>query len=333
MAPPLPDKDTPGEYQPQQAEPLAELIINVEEYCAGIPQDVPWACRPFAYGGGVSLLSGSPKIGKGTLLKDLAASRETGEPFCGWPVKPGPTLLVTEEGGIAVAHKVAGLRQLAIMDRRHALAAHLDWPATLDAVERWSAEHPDGLAILDTLAVWAGIKDENDSAAMTDALAAVTALAQRSGLAVIVVHHTRKGGGEHGEAIRGSSAALATVDLSLELKRTSDGYDDERYLDVLARILLPERYRLGFDRETLSYFRVDLEQRAEAEVSQALAGIPADGPGLSRDDLRNLWGRDPRRQIEHYRAAGKLRSEVHAEGRTRSLRYWRVNETAVWDGA
>jgi hypothetical protein len=318
----------PGEDDPNPA----SFIVNVEEYTADVPAVVPWVCSPLAYSGGVTMLAGPAKGGKSTLAASLQRSRETGERFLGrWDVATGPTLLVTEEGGVAVVYKTEGLHRLDILDRRMALQGDLTFTQILALIGRWSEANPAGLVFIDTLAIWAGIEDENDAAKVTRALGAVMALAQRTGLAIILVHHTRKGGGDHGEAIRGSGAMLGTVDIAAELTYTGDErYPDERYLTLSGRIILPERYRLGFDRMTKTYTMVDLDERAESETDDDLAGVSLDGPGLTRDDLRNLWGKDPRRLLERYLRAGRLRVERVKEGQTHVLRYWKLPPRSLW---
>jgi hypothetical protein len=45
-----------------------------------------------------------------------------------------------------------------------------------------------------------------------------------AGLAVLLVHHQRKGGGQDGDAVRGSGAIFAAVDMLIEVERpTGDG--------------------------------------------------------------------------------------------------------------
>jgi hypothetical protein len=317
-----------GNFAPE----LSDFIVNVERYAAGVPATIPWLCMPVAYSGGVSLIAGPAKGGKSTLAADLQRCRETGEKLFGvWDVQTGPTLLITEEGGVAVVHKTDGLHALDILDRRAALEGGLTFTQLLGVVRRWSEIHAGGLVFIDTLAIWAGIEDENDAAKVTAALGAVMALAQSTGLAIVLVHHTRKGGGEHGEAIRGSGAMLATVDIALELTRTGDErYPDERYLAVQGRVVLEERHRLGFDRLTKKYFMVDLAERIESETDGDLAGVPADGPGLTRDDLHSLWGKDPRKLLDRYLRAGRLRVEMVKDGRVHALRYWRLPPRSLW---
>jgi hypothetical protein len=68
------------------------------------------------------------------------------------------------------------------------------------------------------------------SAAMAPLLEAAT-----SGLAVLVVHHLRKAGGESvGDGMRGSNAITASADVLMEL-RTAKGGRDRRSLTAISR--------------------------------------------------------------------------------------------------
>lgn len=307
-----------------------DLIVTIDAYRATVPTSILWIAEPFVYAGGVTLLSGPPKGGKSTLVAQLQRARETRDDvFLGDHVVPGPVLLLTEESGVAVTYKADGLTKLYVLDRRTVVQAELSWSDILGLVQRWCdarAEedelHPP-LVIVDTLAVWAGIKDENDASEATQALAAVMVLAANTGAGVIVVHHSRKGGGKDGEAIRGSSAILATPDVAAELSVASEGSDD-RWLDLRGRVIHPTRLRLAFDRDTNAYSLVDQAVIHRSELTKAVSKVPADGPGLSRTELRELWGRDPRHLIAQLLDTCLLRELFVLEGRTRKTRYWRV---------
>ena len=314
-------------YVVQPAGPSAgPLIVGIDAYRAAVPVDIPWRCRMVAYAGGVTLIAGPPKAGKSTLAAQLQRCRETGEPFLGaWQVTVGPALLVTEEGGVAVVYKTTGLHALDVLDRR--AAAGLTFVRVLGVIGVWGAENPDGLVFIDTLAIWAGIENENDASEATKAVAAVTALAQSTGLAIALVHHARKSGGDNGEAIRGSGAILATVDIAIELSRV-DAMSDDRWLDIQGRVIMPERFRLAFDRLTQSYALGDRAEVNLEEIEADLVGIPADGPGLTRNDLNGLWKKDPRARLEQLLNVGRLRSEFVHVGRVWAYRYWSV--PAVW---
>ena len=326
----------PKGYAPRTVRPTGEdapaLIVGIDAYRASVPSVVPWAARPLVYYGGVTLVAGPPKGGKSTIVSNLERCRETRELFLGaWHVATGPTLLVTEESGVAVIYKTHGLSKLAVLDRRAAVGARLTFEGVLAVIAEWSTANPRGLVVIDTLAIWAGIEDENDASEATRRVAEVMVLAATTNLAVILVHHTRKGGGEQGEGIRGSSALLATVDIAAELNYVAPG-SDRRYLDVRGRVIEPMRFLLDFDRATKRYFLVDTEE-ATADAAEAdLAGIPSDGPGVSRDDLEALWGYDPRKRTAELIDLGRLRGDKVKVGRTKAWRYWREGDEHVAAG-
>lgn len=306
------------------------LIAGIDDYRAAVPLAIPWVCKPIVYSGGVTLIAGPPKAGKSTLAAQLQRCRETGEEFLySWPVQIGPALLVTEEGGVAVAHKTNDMHRLEVMDRRAAIMAGLSFRRVLDVIAEWSSGHPGGLVFIDTLAIWAEIQNENDASEAGKAVALVTSLAQSTDMAVVLVHHARKAGGEHGEAIRGSGAILATVDIAVEHSRVKVGSDD-RWLDIQGRVILPERYLLSFDRKAMAY-RLEDKSDALSELEADLVGIPSDGPGLTRNELARIWNHDPRKRSDQLVNMGRMRTEYVKTERAWAHRYWSI--PAVWTPA
>ena len=301
------------------------LILDIDDYRASVPIEIAWRpCRPLAYRGGVTLLAGPPKAGKSTLAAQMQRACETGDDFLGvWPVWTGPVLLVTEESGVAVVYKTRGMHKLQVLDRRAAIRAGLTFAQVLDLIREWAIAHPGGLVFIDTFAIWARIENENDASEASRAVAMVTAVAQASDLAIVLVHHVRKSGGDNGDAIRGSSAILATVDISIEMSRVSPTSDD-RWLDVQGRVIMPERFRLTFDRASQTYSLADQADDRRGKIETDLAGIPADGPGLTRNEVRALWKKDPRARIEQLLNVGRLRCAYVQTGRYWVNRYWSI---------
>ena len=307
-------------------------IVNVVDYLAAIPSQIPWLVSPLIYQGGVTLISGPPKAGKSTLAAQIQRCSETGDLFLDAVVIPGPVLLVTEEGGVAVGWKVAGLTDLDIYDRR--ASAGETFEATLTKISVWCDAHPRAVVFIDTLSIWAGISDENDASKVTAAVALVMRLAQEQDVAVVLVHHSRKTGGTHGEAIRGSGAILATVDISVELKRTSEDSDD-RWLDVQGRVIFPQRMKLTFSEKTHEYTRIDSASEPFDEAQ--LDGIPSDGPGMTRAAIGRLWEMtNPRKKIANIIEIGRMRgafAQVNGKGMDQ-WRYWSIPPAGQrWHGA
>jgi hypothetical protein len=240
--------------------------------------------------GFVSLIAGPPKAGKSTLVGNLLSAREAGTTFLwGDPVPQGPMALVTEEGGLAVVRKTMGLTTLDILDRKNFYAQGLrKLEHLLDALTQWCGSRERALVLIDTLAIWGDIKDENDATAATQAVAALTLLTQQTQCAMGLIHHARKGGGDHGEGIRGSGAIFATVDQAIELNYVTDKNSDNRLLTLSGRLIFPEMHELAFDRGTNTY-----EETTSTYVDPSpLDKFPTSTsgqPGVTRKEAEGIW--------------------------------------------
>lgn len=290
-------------------------IRTMAELAAMVPNGVEWVIEHVAYRGGVTLVAGPAKGGKSTWLRDAIRRSQAGEPFLGaWAVAADvPALLLTEEGALTVVNEAGDLR-LDVVSKRLEPAASWTLAEALAAVVEWLDSHVGGLVVIDTLAAWAGIEDENDAAATTAAIQMVSAVLASRGAAVVIVHHTRKGGGDYGEGIRGSTAILAAVDLAAELTYVSPG-NDRRWLSLRGRFGGDERHQLDFDRATRRYSLVDPVAERDAETDAWLAAIPEEG-ALKRD-LEKAWNlsdKPTRARIKKLLALGRI-SEVEEDSR------------------
>src|SRR5262249_41943861 len=94
------------------------------------------------------------------------------------------------------------------------------WSSLITAAAEEAERIGAVLLVIDALAFWAGFaegqeKDPGAAQAVMDALQRATS----SGLAVLLVHHQRKAGGEDGTAVRGASTIFGSVDALAELER------------------------------------------------------------------------------------------------------------------
>lgn len=74
----------------------------------------------------------------------------------------------------------------------------------------------------------------------------------------------------------------------------------------------------------MTYTLADVAAAELAEIESDLIGIPATGPGKSRDDIAGIWQRPARRRIDQLVNLGRMRGEYVKSGRTRKWVYWSI---------
>jgi predicted ATP-dependent serine protease len=90
--------------------------------------------------------------------------------------------------------------------------------ANLSDIEATIQAGADQVVIVDTIRLFR-IGDENDNSAINTALTPLITLCRVKHQTLLLAHHTRKGGGEYGEAAAGGHALVGIVDVVIELIR------------------------------------------------------------------------------------------------------------------
>lgn len=187
---------------------------------------VDWLVRGYLARGSVTLISALPKMGKSTFAYAMAAALARGDPsFVGLAI-PGPckTLVLSEEDDDVLLEtwKAVGLdRESVLALTRRSAFPRRPLSVDVDLALKAAAGHGGiGLVIVDTWRFWANLppKGENDAGAVSQAFQQIARLAA-AGYAVLLIHHTRKAGGEDGVAAAGSNALTGSADVLLELRR------------------------------------------------------------------------------------------------------------------
>jgi len=180
---------------------------------------------------GVTLFAGKPKIGKSWWALDLALGVGSDRHVMGG-IKP-------EHGDVLYAALEDNPRRLQKRVRKLLMPGSTSWPERLTLATAWRrldqggiediADWCDGaaqpkLVILDTLA---GVRPIRTSSGYTedyDALAALHRLANDRGIAVVVLHHTRKMDAEDPvDQVSGTLGLAGCADTVIVLNRTSNG--------------------------------------------------------------------------------------------------------------
>jgi hypothetical protein len=136
------------------------------------------------------------------------------------------------------------LRRAGLLDRDdfhvpfwHDVAGE-DWATVVRRAVEYAESVDAALLVIDTMPQFAGLKGdaENNSG---DALAAIQPLQQAAAvhdLAVVIVRHDRKSGGEVGDSSRGSSAFAGAVDTIVQMRRAEGNVRSSiRVLSSLSR--------------------------------------------------------------------------------------------------
>jgi DNA-binding transcriptional ArsR family regulator len=126
---------------------------------------------------------------------------------------------------------------------------------TLSALRSFLKANPQfRVVIVDTLQRMLSIEDLNDYAQAVDNLSRLKAIADDLKIAIVAIHHTRKGGNkdtDHMESALGSTGINATADCTLTMLRQRGA--SEVTLSVTGRDVEDTRYSLSWNPELCSF--------------------------------------------------------------------------------
>jgi hypothetical protein len=197
------------------------------------PEQQHWLVTDLWSEQAVGIIGGEPKCCKSFLALDLAVAVAAGTPCLRrFPVvRPGRVLLYPAEDALHIVRRrldgicAAAGRDLAELDLQVITAPSLRLDLEVDraSLDETVARLRPRLLILDPFVRLHRI-DENISGEVAPLLAFLRDLQRRHAIAVVVVHHARKGAGNirAGQALRGSSEFHAWGDSNLYLRKQVD---------------------------------------------------------------------------------------------------------------
>lgn len=294
------------------------------------PPEPDWLWGGYLAPAAITLVAGKPKSGKSTLACALAEAltADLGA-FLGRSLRHCSVVYLSEEGAGTLKPKLSGrIRTLT----RDSAWPRPDWDALVTAATAEAKRIGATVLIVDSLSFWGSLAEgqENDSAVMQRTLGALGA-ATSAGLAVMLVHHQRKGGGEEGDAVRGSGAIFAAVDMLIEVERSKgDSTPTHRQLVATGRWRdAPPVLIVDHDPRERSWTVIGEagDRGAAGELGmreRILDALPSEPPGITEAELAELLNIDKRK------ISGPLRKLVDGavsrggEGRAyHPFRYWR----------
>lgn len=202
----------------------------------GIPQ-IDWLCEGLLARNDVAVFGARPGDGKSTFALALSHAIAAGTDFLGSQGmgKPQPVVYLDAEAGTVDLARHA-LRVGPPIPDLHLFSAPgiaLTRPGDAASVEREIVLRKAALLVLDSATSCFGLKDENDAAHVARVFAMLNAWRDRYGVAILVLHHLVKGGGDNVgrspmDRLRGSSAFAALASVLYYGERPSGG----RWLDI-----------------------------------------------------------------------------------------------------
>lgn len=250
---------------------------------------------------GLSLLAGRPKIGKSWLALNLAIAVGTGGRALGaLQVEAGEVLYLALEDTLSRLQ-----RRTATVLAGEPIPRGVDVMMTcprLDEgghqrIEAWLQDHPDArLVIVDTLAKVRPRQRVNGNLYAEDyaALAPLKHLADEHKLAVLAVHHLRKGAIDDPiEAVSGTAALTGAADSALILRRDRARADAVLY--VTGRDIEEAEVAITLDQARGAWMLLgdaDEYRRSEARA-EIIELLRAEGEPLGAKEVAEALGKPP----------------------------------------
>jgi hypothetical protein len=289
---------------------MSQLPVQPAWRLADCPEQQRWLVDGLWSEQAVGIIGGEPKCGKSFLALDLAVAVAAGIPCLRrFAVShPGRVLLYPAEDALHIVRRrlegicvAAGVR-LAALDVQviTAPSLRLDLEADCARLDETVARLKPRLLVLDPFVRLHRI-DENASGDVAPLLAFLRELQRRHAIAVVLVHHAKKGAGaiRAGQALRGSSEFHAWGDSNLYLRRDSND-----------RIVLTVEHRAA---AAIPGVTLELIQRDNA---LALEPVPSglqpehrvEPPSLDQRITAVLAGGDQPRSFAALRASCRVRT-------------------------
>ena len=169
---------------------------------------------------GLHILAGAPKVGKSWLALWPATTIAKGEPVWGLQTRQGTTLyLCLEDSRRRIQNRLFSITDEVPSSVHFCTESSILEKGLEEQLTQFLEEHPDTvLIIIDTLQKVRGVKNDNAYANDYRDLSLLKRIADRHGIAILLVHHLRKEGDEDVfNRISGTTAISGAVDSSFTL--------------------------------------------------------------------------------------------------------------------
>jgi|GEM_PF-817800 hypothetical protein len=291
---------------------------------------VEWVWEGFIAKKHITLFSALWKAGKTTLIANLLKAIQEERALAGKDTYAAKILILSEESNVMWArrrteHAITLPVWISSRPIRQKLN-YKEWIYLLEKATQFCKENNIEVLIIDTLSAFWSVDNENDAAKVQAALLPINHLLDNN-IAVLLVHHFRKSGGDEGVAARGSGALGAGVDILIEFTRldSANPNSTERLIKTYSRFEESPREVVIDYVENDHYItvgtRAELRRSEKLEtVKRALEDYPS---GVTLSELHEKWNSEEfdktpsKKSLERYVKELVSRGEVFVDGLTR----------------
>jgi len=296
-----------------------------------------WLWRGYVAAGNITLLASQWKAGKTTLLSALLARMRQGGDLAGLPVKAGRAVVLSEEG--------PSLWQM--RDEQFHFGDHVglvcrpfkgkpsehEWTETMEELAARRTATGLDMLVIDPLIAFLPGRNENSSTVVAEALLPLQRLTAL-GVAVLILHHTRKQVSADGKMARGSGALSGFADILMEMHwyRSPESGDRRRRIQAWSRYAeTPRQLIVEWSEDGKDYLargsRDDERFRTHWELLHAV--LARADRKLTREQIRSHWpeGHKPPPPLSLWRWLNRAVAEGRVErdgtgSRYQPFRYW-----------
>jgi len=267
--------------------PLSEI--------SSVHSRVEWVWEGYCAKGELTLCSALPKVGKSTIIAYLLKCLQTGESFAGQEVQKSKTLIISEESKALWARKRDDLElegEIWIIPQPYTeKPSYRQWIDLLESSTKFCKENEIDLVVIDTITSFWHVKDEGNAPEVQAALLPLNHLT-KAGIAVLIVHHHRKSGGDEGVASRGSTAFGSAVSILLEVSRKErdNPHNSQRVLKTYSRFEeSPLEIVIELQDDKYITLGTSLEVSRQARLDKVLSILPVEPKGITAQEILDLW--------------------------------------------
>ena len=214
---------------------------------------------------GLHILAGSPKVGKSWLALWLAVTVAKGEPVWGMSVKQGTTLyLCLEDSVLRIQNRLFEITEDAPDSVHFCTECAPIGQGLEEQVEGFLVAHPDTVLVLvDTLQMVRPVHDATYANDYRD-LSVLKRLADKHGIAILLIHHLRKEKADDVfHRISGTTAISGAVDSSFTLVEDKRGSGKAK-LSCIGRDI--EYRELTLERNAENVWELVSDSRTQPEL-------------------------------------------------------------------